>query len=54
VKAGELLIGNETNPYTGTAKIVLYGAQEDQYTVIEGAKNRIKFDERKWRLRAIP
>jgi hypothetical protein len=37
VKAGELLIGNETNPFPGSAKIVLYGAQEDQYTVISDA-----------------
>jgi hypothetical protein len=28
VKAGELIIGNETNPFPGTAKIILYGEQE--------------------------
>jgi hypothetical protein len=26
VKAGELLIGDETTPFPGTVKIVLYGA----------------------------
>jgi hypothetical protein len=25
IKAGELIIGNKTNPYPGTAKIILYG-----------------------------
>jgi hypothetical protein len=29
VRMGELIIGNETNPYEGEAKITLYGFKED-------------------------
>lgn len=30
VRAGELIIGNQTHPYNGEAKIVLYGKPEDE------------------------
>jgi len=30
VRAGELIIGNQTHPYNGEAKIVLYGEPNDE------------------------
>jgi hypothetical protein len=30
VRMGELLIGNETNPYLGNATITLYGNKADE------------------------
>jgi len=34
---GELLIGNETNPYLGNATITLYGMKADEQIVYENA-----------------
>jgi hypothetical protein len=34
---GELIIGNETNPFQGEAKITLYGLKEDQHIVYDNA-----------------
>ena len=34
---GELLIGNETNPYLGNATITLYGNKADEQIVYENA-----------------
>jgi hypothetical protein len=37
VRMGELIIGNETNPYLGNATITLYGNKEDEQIVYENA-----------------
>jgi G8 domain/Right handed beta helix region len=37
VRAGEFLIGNETNPHLGDAKITLYGMKQDQHIVYDNA-----------------
>jgi hypothetical protein len=37
VRMGELIIGNETNPFQGEAKITLYGLKQDQHIVYANA-----------------
>jgi hypothetical protein len=37
VRMGELIIGNETNPFQGEAKITLYGLKQDQHIVYDNA-----------------
>lgn len=37
VRAGELHIGNETNPFEGQAQITLYGYKQDQHIVYDNA-----------------
>jgi len=37
VRAGELIIGNETNPFQGTARITLFGEKENQHIVYDNA-----------------
>jgi hypothetical protein len=34
---GELIIGNETSPYLGSATITLYGNKEDEHIMYENA-----------------
>lgn len=34
---GELIIGNETNPYLGNATITLYGMKQDEQIVYDNA-----------------
>jgi hypothetical protein len=36
VRAGQLFIGNETDPFTGNANIVLYGSKNNEYIVFTG------------------
>lgn len=37
IKAGELIIGNATNPFTKNAKITLYGEKENSHIVFDNA-----------------
>jgi len=37
VRSGQLIIGNRTNPFLGSASIVLYGEYESRYIVYENA-----------------
>jgi len=37
VRMGELIIGNETDPFLGQATITLYGNKQDQHIVYDNA-----------------